>query len=226
VQRLFPNPVATTSVAEAYAAPLGRRSDRPWCSVCMVTSIDGSIVFDGASSGLSSANDFGVLVQLRELADVVIVGAGTVRAEGYGAPSKPGQRVGVVTAAGNVDPSSPLFESGAGFVVTTDDADVDPALEVVRVGTEVDPTRLLRRLDQVCDRPRVVQVEGGARLNGTFLGADLIDEIDVNTSPLAVGGGGPRLAGGGADVANRFELAQLVVDEDSFVFTRWRRRAG
>lgn len=226
MQRLLPHPVAPTSVAEAYAGPLGDRDDRPWCSLCMVASIDGSIVFEGGSSGLSSRNDFGVLVRLRQVADVVVVGAGTVRAEGYGAPSKPGQRVGVVTATGNVDPSSPLFEDGAGFVVTTDDATVDPALDVVRVGSEVDPGRLLQRLDEVCEPPRVVQVEGGARLNGTFLGADLIDEIDVNTSPLAVGGDGPRLAVGGADVAHRFELAQLAVDEDSFVFARWRRRAA
>jgi 5-amino-6-(5-phosphoribosylamino)uracil reductase len=223
VHRLLPQPAARTSIAEAYAGPLGARDDRPWCSLCMVASVDGSIVFDGLSSGLSSENDLGVLIRLRQVADLVVVGAGTVRSEGYGAPGKPGQRVGVVTATGNVDPASPLFESGAGFAITTDDAPVDASIDVLRLGSTVDPTRLLARLDEVCEPPAVVQVEGGARLNGTFLGADLIDEIDVTTSPLAVGGDGPRLTAGGVDVAHRFELAQLVVDDESFVYSRWRR---
>jgi riboflavin biosynthesis pyrimidine reductase len=56
----------------------------------MVSSIDGSTVFDGESRGLSSDNDREVLLTLRRAADVINVGAGTVRSEGYGAPRKPG----------------------------------------------------------------------------------------------------------------------------------------
>ena len=43
--------------------------------------------------------------------DVIVVGAGTVRDEGYGAPRKAGQRIGVVTRSGRLDYGSDLFSS-------------------------------------------------------------------------------------------------------------------
>lgn len=194
----------------------------------MVASVDGSTVVDGDSSGLSSENDSGVLHRLRALADVIIVGAGTVRGEGYGPPQKAGQRVGVVTASGSLDLGTALFRSGAGFVITTDDAgfDVPPGVDVLRAGAgAVDLRSAIARLSEVCPSPRFVQAEGGAALNGALLDADMIDEVDITTSPLAVGGDGPRMATGARDHAHRFELAQLAVDEQSFVYTRWRRLA-
>ena len=66
----------------------------------MVASIDGSTVVGGNSAGLSSPTDTAVLAQLRAIADVIVVGAGTVRDEGYGPPRKQGQRIGVVTRIG------------------------------------------------------------------------------------------------------------------------------
>ena len=114
-------PSEDVSVADAYGAPLGGPSDRPWVALCMVASIDGSTVFDGASGGLSNPTDIAVLLQLRSLAQVILVGAGTANTEGYGPPSG-GQRVGVVTRAGSVDFDSDLFTSGAGFVVTAADS--------------------------------------------------------------------------------------------------------
>ena len=129
-----------------------------------------------------------------------------------------------MTATGELDLRTALFETGAGFVITTDDASITENVDVVRAGSdEVDLRRAIGRLGDVCDRFAVVQAEGGARLNGALLDADLIDEIDVTTSPLAVGGGGPRLATDARDLTHRYELAQLVVDEQSFVFSRWRR---
>lgn len=224
MRRLLPEPASEVTIEEAYAASLGEHSDRLWCSLCMVASIDGSIALDGLSTGLSSTNDLAILVQLRRIADVIIVGAGTVRAEGYGVPSKPGQRVGVVTNSGEIDLTWDLFASGAGFVVTTRDATVPDGVDVLRVGTDrVDPAEMLRRLGEICDRPQVVQAEGGALLNGSFLDADLLDEINLTTSPLAVGGSGPRLTAGAVETAARYELAQMVVDEQSLMYSRWLR---
>ena len=54
--------------------------------------------------------------------------------------------------------------------------------------------------------------------------SDVIDEINVTTSPSAVGGDGPRLAAGAGAVGHRYELAQLAVDEQSFLYARWLRR--
>ncbi|HYN33432.1 MAG TPA: dihydrofolate reductase family protein [Ilumatobacteraceae bacterium] len=228
MRRLLPEPADDIAVADAYASPLGRRPDRPWVGLCMVASIDGSTVVGGNSAGLSSPTDAAVVFQLRAIADVIVVGAGTVRDEGYGPPRKPGQRIGVVTRSGDVDLSSALFTSGAGFVITTEDATFDTAgIDVVRAGTGavdfVAAVARLRLLDPACG---VVQAEGGATLNGALLDADVIDEINVTTSPAAVGGTGPRLAAGAGNHQHRFDLAQLAIDDQSFVYARWLRRRG
>jgi riboflavin biosynthesis pyrimidine reductase len=169
-----------------------------------------------------------VLLQLRAIADVIIVGAGTVRGEGYGPPKKPGQRIGVVTGSGNIDMSLPLFKSGAGFIITTQSARVEQSgrnVDIIRAGRDsVDLRAALEQFDQIHDTAQFVQAEGGALLNGTLLDADLLDEINVTTSPLCVGGEGPRLATGASTLSQRYELAQLVIDDDSFMYSRWLRQ--
>ncbi len=221
---------AEVTVDDAYAAALGRRSQRPWIALSMITSLDGSTVIHGRSGPLGNDTDAAVLRRLRTVADVVIVGAGTVTEEGYGPPRKSGQRIGVVTASGRVDLDRPLFRSGAGFVITTDETRVDgaasaPGVDIVRAGrTVVDLHMAIAGVDELCGRPDVVLAEGGPRLNGSLLDADLIDELDVTTSSRAVGGDGPRVTLGAADQQRSFELAQLAIDDDSFLYARWRRR--
>ena len=100
----------------------------------MVASLDGSTVVDGRSRGLSNPNDSEVVLTLRDLADVIVVGAGTARAEGYGPPRKAGQRVGVVSNSGRVDPSSALFTSGAGFLIVPEAAPAT-TVDTLRAGT-------------------------------------------------------------------------------------------
>lgn len=229
MRRLLPSPATDISVDDAYSSPLGTNGDRPWISLCMVASIDGSTVVDGRSAELSSPTDSAVLQQLRRLADVIVVGAGTVRDEGYGRPRTPHQRVGVVTRSGELDFDSELFSSGAGFVITFAGADVriPEHIDVICAGDgSVDLDRAIRRLDDVSTDCRVVQVEGGPALNAAMLEADLLDEINVTTSPATVGGSGPRLAAGAAPLLHRYDLAQLAIDDQSFVFTRWLRRRG
>src|SRR4026209_1207314 len=122
MRRLFDSPPDHLPVREATDVPRPRPAERPWLGVCMVAIIDGTTVIDSNSRGLSSKTDQEVLLTLRELADVLIVGAATVRIEGYGPPRKKGQRVGVVSRSGDVDTTSPLFTSGAGFLILPDDA--------------------------------------------------------------------------------------------------------
>ncbi|MET0662130.1 MAG: dihydrofolate reductase family protein [Ilumatobacteraceae bacterium] len=225
MQRLIPGPPAPTSIDEAYGAPLGSRSDRPWVGLCMVASIDGSTAVDGASAQLGNANDSAVLKQLRSNADVIIVGAGTARAECYGPPSKRGQRIGIVTASARVDVNTQLFDSGAGFLITTTSAPVAASVDTVRAGDDaVDLLTALLALGTVCDDPRVVQCEGGPSLNGSLFTRDLVDEINITTSPLVVGGDGARLATRAEALARPFELQQLLIDDESFVFSRWLRK--
>ncbi len=220
MQRLYPSPAAPITALDAYGVdrPVGQNA-RPWIGVCMVASIDGSTVFDGMSAALSSDADRDVLLTLRSLADVIIVGAGTVRAEGYGVPRKPGQRIGVVSRSGRVDLDTALFTSGAGFLILPEDAP-PCAVHSVRAGVgELDLASALRMLP---GNPTFVQAEGGPSLNGALAANGLIDEINLTTSPQLIGGSGPRLTTDSPPISHAFRLAHLLED-DGFVFSRYVR---
>ena len=217
MRRLFDHPTDHITVREAYDVERPRPSDRPWLGVCMVASIDGSTVVDSNSRGLSSPADQEVLLTLRQLADVLIVGAATVRIEGYGKPRKPGQRVGVVSRTGAVDAGTDLFTSGAGFLIVPEDAPAT-TIECVRAGRgDVDLAAALGQLDA-----DFVQAEGGAHLNGALAEAGLIDELNLTISPLLAGGDGPRVTRGSVQLASRMRLAH-VLEDDGFLFTRYVR---
>lgn len=209
------------TVREACEAPRPvPEAARPWVALCMVASIDGSTALDGASEGLSSDVDREMLLTLRVLADVIIVGAGTVRAEDYGVPKKSGQRIGVVSRNGHVDPTTRLFTSGAGFLIVPEDA---PATSIEAVRAGVGGVDLAAALRQLPGSPRVVQAEGGPRLNGALAAADLIDELNITTSPQFVGGDGTRITTHMPAAGQRYDLVQLCED-DGFLFSRYVRR--
>lgn len=190
----------------------------------MVSSLDGSIAVDGTSGGLGNPNDFEVLLTMRAVADVIVVGSGTVSGEGYGPPES-GVRVGVVTNSGSIDTASELFRSGAGFVITHHSADVPGDVEVLRAGTtEVDLVEAIARIVDIVPDVRHVQAEGGATLNGSLLAADLVDELQLTVSPMLVGGDGPRVTSGAAEMRRGFELVHVLTDTDGYLFTRYLRR--
>src|SRR6266702_4430564 len=58
--------------------------ESPWFRVNFISSIDGAATVDGSSGALGGPADHAVFPLLRDLADVILVGAGTVRAENYG----------------------------------------------------------------------------------------------------------------------------------------------
>lgn len=230
LRRLHPTPRDPIAPRQAYDVPrpsppptaAGRR---PWVGVCMIASLDGAVAVDGKSGPLGNPNDLAVLLALRELADVVMVGAGTARGEGYGPPRKPGLRIGVVTNSGAVDLTTALFTSRAGFLIAPDSAPIDEsAVDVVRAGSErVELGLALSRLDALVPDVRFVQVEGGPTLNAGLLADDLVDELDLTISPHLVGDDSARVTHGAPPVDARFALAHLLIDDDSFVFGRWVR---
>lgn len=226
LRRIHPSVTDPIGVREAYDVERHPPVDRPWIGLCMVTSLDGTVAVDGRSGGLGNPNDLEVLLTLRALADVVVVGAGTVRDEGYGAPRRVGQRVGVVTRSGRVDFDSPLFTSGSGFLIAPHDAVVDDdRVDVLRAGTGlVDLDEAVRRLHEIVPGVRHVQAEGGPVLNAALLSCDLIDELNLTLASRLSGGPGRRLAHDAPEIDRRFDLAHLLVDDDGFVFGRWTRR--
>jgi riboflavin biosynthesis pyrimidine reductase len=228
LRRVLPPPVEPTTIAETYRAERRPPPDRPWVGLTMIASLDGAVVVDGTSGGLGNPNDRDLLLTMRDLADVIVVGAGTARGEGYGPPGKPGQRIGVVTNSGNVDLTSRLFTSGAGFVIASESTPIDDTrCETLRAGTDrVDLRLALSTIDTIVPGVRHVQAEGGPTLNAGLLADDLIDELDLTVSPRMVSGDGPRLTSPGPHVDARFTIARLLVDDESFMFGRWLRDRG
>jgi riboflavin biosynthesis pyrimidine reductase len=185
----------------------------------MVQSIDGSTIIEGHSTRLSSPVDTEVVLALRRAADTIIVGAGTVRADGYGEPASRGQRVGVVTRTGRLDFDSPLFTSGAGFLIMPNDAPAPrAAVDVVRAGThDVDLPAAMRQI-----HGDFAQLEGGPALNASMFTADLVDEINVTVSPQVTGSDSPRLLRDAPPLHERYTLSHVLEDE-GFLFLRYLR---
>jgi riboflavin biosynthesis pyrimidine reductase len=190
---------------------------RPAVRLTMIASLDGATALDGRSGGLGGPADRRAYLTMRSLADVVLVAAGTVRAEGYGPPALPpalaearaarGQeglpRIAIVTRSCELPWEAPLFaDPGARpIVVTVADppagnvARAEAAADVVRAGEgSVDLAACLRALGEL--GARSVLAEGGPTLNGGLAAAGLLDELCLSIAPLLAGGGAKRILAG------------------------------
>ncbi|WP_232835751.1 dihydrofolate reductase family protein [Actinocorallia populi] len=198
-----------------------RYPEGPWLRANMIASVDGAAARDGLSGGLGNEADRRLFHRLRELADVVLVGAGTVRAEGYGAARVP---LAVVSRTLGFDYSSPLFE-GRTILVTTGRA---PGLAEARAHAEV----IVAGENSVDHRSALAQLrergldkvlcEGGPALLGQLVAEGLLDELCLTVSPVLLGGGAMRVLDGPA-VSQELALASVRQDGDH-LFLRYRRR--
>jgi len=198
---------------------------RPWVVVNMIASIDGATTVDGRSGGLGGPGDRVVFGLLRRAADVILVGAGTARAEGYRAP-RPGQgRLAVVTRTGRLAGAERIFEGHRPYLVTTERAELaelGDRAEVLRYGD--DQVALPAALAALGARGAgIVLCEGGPSLNGDLLAAGLVDEVCLTIAPVMTAGSSSRISHHPtAALDARFELAH-VLDEDGFLFLRYVR---
>jgi 5-amino-6-(5-phosphoribosylamino)uracil reductase len=182
----------------------------------MISTPDGAIDVNGRSRALGGPADQAHLLALRQRAAVVLVGAGTARLENYGPPSKHGLRIGVVTRSCDVDFSTPLFSSGAGFIVTTATAP-DVPVDCIRTGdNKIDFAAVIAQLPH-----GMIHVEGGPQLNAALFDADVVDAINVTFSPKLVGSRGPSLSQA-PHALRRFALVNTEL-RDNFVFARYER---
>jgi hypothetical protein len=82
VQHVHAEALDDTALAGLYAADDRPRPDgRPWVVVGMITSADGAATVEGTSGDLGNPTDRRVLRAVRGVADTILVGASTVRAE-------------------------------------------------------------------------------------------------------------------------------------------------
>jgi len=201
----------------------------------MVASVDGRAAVHGRTSALSGAADRAVFKLLRTLADVVLVGAGTVRAERYG-PIKEGDRppVAVISRSLDLDWDSPLFSEAARPTEVLTCQAADPArlvaarrvADVVVVGDkQVDLSQALVGL--AARGRRVVLCEGGPHLLGELVAADLVDELCFTLTPLLVGGIEPTLlVAPPFDAPRRLRLASVIEDEGALLLRFLRSPSG
>ncbi|WP_084957834.1 pyrimidine reductase family protein [Thermoactinospora rubra] len=229
MRRIHPDMVDDPDLRQAYAYP-----DRPWLRLNMVASADGAAWLEGLSAGLSSKGDRRLFGVLRGLADVIVAGAATVRAEGYG-PAKPREDrpvpppIAVVTRRLDLDLAGPLFTDAKTrtIVVTCADAPADrraaaaEVADVIVAGTDrVDFAAALAALHE--RGLTKVLCEGGPRVNAQLAADGLVDELCLTVSPLLVGGGAARILNGQAS-QTPMRLAQ-VLEEDGVLFCRYVRK--
>ncbi|MEU4656196.1 pyrimidine reductase family protein [Streptomyces sp. NPDC023723] len=236
-------------LAAAYAYPDGlggAGGPDVWLRANMVSSLDGAAQHDGRSQPISSAADMRIFGTLRALADVVVVGAETVRQEGYrpararagleearrAAGQGPVPAVAVVSAALALDFSLPLFTSPLvpTLILTGAGAPADRVAAAERAGARVvvagdgpgvDPVRAVAALTALGHRRLLT--EGGPRLLGQFVAAGVLDELCLTVSPTLTAGGAQRIATGPSlAVPHRFELASLL-EQEGFLFSSYRR---
>ncbi|MCW2832024.1 MAG: pyrimidine reductase family protein [Aeromicrobium sp.] len=196
--------------------------DRPWIRSNFVATLDGAAHDqDGRSGSLGGDIDTRVFTLLRALADVVLVGAGTARAEGYGPSSLP-----IAIVSKSLDIPETLLVPGH-VVITTADA---PAAEIERLSATVDviahgngAVDWPAVLDDLAERGwRHVLCEGGPSLHGELVGLDLVDEVCLTVAPVLASGPAPRIAHGAAAVDRAMTLSHCL-DVDGVLLTRWVR---
>ena len=215
----------------------------PTLRVNFVTSLDGSATVKGLSGGLGGPADKLVFDTLRRLADVVLLGAGTARSEGYGAMRLPDAdarwRVehglaaqpafALVSGRLDLDPASDIFAKAPvrPLVLTSASAPsgaraaLGEVAEVVSCGDDSVNPRLI--IDELVGRglPQIL-CEGGPSLFGTFIAADLVDELCLTVSPLLEGGAGIRISHGESDAARPMRLVH-VLESHGLLLTRYAR---
>ncbi len=234
------DPDASFDLGAAYVADRRpARPDRPWLVLNMVVSIDGATAVEGRSGGLGSPADHTAFVALRSVADVILVGAATVRAEHYGPPrtsaahqaqrvdrgQTPFPRLAVVSGRLDLDLTAPLFIDSPTRPLVVTAASAEPArlaevgqvAEVVAVGQEhADLQAAVAALRGL--GAGVVLCEGGPTLNAQLLAHDLVDEVCVTVAPVLAGGTSKRMIAGPApDVAATLTLDRVIEDEGTLL---------
>jgi riboflavin biosynthesis pyrimidine reductase len=221
--------------------------DRPCSGACwvmsnMVGGLDGSAAVGGRVSALSTGRDPELFQRLRSLADVILVGASTVRHERYGPVRLPPDlyqrrakaglqqpRLAIVSRSLDLPIDLPLFHGDqAPIVFTTSQSDrgrlAQTNAELVVAGDdEVDLARVIAELG--ARSLRTVLCEGGPTLLGDLIAAGLLDEYLLTLTPVIGGDALPLVVNREGVKLSHFELRH-VYDDDGSLFLRYTRRGN
>ncbi|TFV56007.1 pyrimidine reductase family protein [Mycobacterium sp. PS03-16] len=221
--------------------------DRCWVRGNMIASVDGGATADGKSGALGGAGDRTVFDTMRESADVILVGASTVRVENYsGAQLSPAARsarqqrgqaevppIAVITGSGRLDHDAKVFTRTEvpPLILTSTDAVADTGdrlggvAEVIDAsGTDPGSVDAAAALRILAGRGLLrVLAEGGPGVLGLLTAADLLDELCLTVAPVLVGGSAPRIVGGPGAVHTAMTRTHVLGDGDGYLYCRYVR---
>jgi riboflavin biosynthesis pyrimidine reductase len=217
----------------------------PALRVNFVTSVDGAVEVEGRSAGLQTPADNQVFALLRMFADGLLVGAGTLRQEGYRAvrldPPRRAWRAGrgldeyprlvVVSRRLDLSPTHPaLAESPIRpCVVTCAAAPPDRVTALAGVADVLvhgqDEVDLAGAVADLRGRGLAhILCEGGPHLFGSLTAAGLVDEVCLTMTPMLAGPGAGRITAGPAADVHGLSLAHALYD-DGTLLLRYARNA-
>jgi riboflavin biosynthesis pyrimidine reductase len=218
-----------------------------WVRGNMIASLDGGATEKGTTGGLAGPGDRALFSLMRHAADVILVGAATVRMENYSgaqfsvearqARQRRGQAevppIAVVTQTG-------VFHHDAKLFTRTE----VPPLVLTCTQTITEIRRRLGSLAEVIDAsasdPELVDgatmlkilaerglfrvlTEGGPQLLSELIEADLLDELCLTVAPILVGGVARRIATGPGEVHTMMRRTHIITDDDGYLYTRYVR---
>jgi 5-amino-6-(5-phosphoribosylamino)uracil reductase len=219
--------------------------NRIWLRANFIASLDGGATVGGTTGRLGGPGDRAVFSLLRELADVILVGAGTVRVEEYsgarptlaqrGRRQARGQsevpRLAIVTKSGHLDRDMPVFtRTEVPPLVCTCATVADRTRSVLAGLAEVvecsadDPDRVDEAtvLAALAERGLYrVLTEGGPMLFSSFVERNMLDDLCLTIAPSLVGGLAGRIATGPGQVFTAMRCAHILTDDDGYLYTRY-----
>ena len=221
--------------------------DRCWVRANMIASLDGGATDDGKAAGLAGSGDRALFARMRQEADVILVGAATVRIENYsGAQLSVAQRrerqargqsevppIAVVTHGADFDHDAKIFTRTEvpPLLLTSRDA-VDEArgrfgavADVIDAsGREGDRVDLSAVLATFAERKLLrVLSEGGPGIISLLIEHGLLDELCMTIAPILVGGQARRIAVGDGAAHTRLRRSHLLTDDEGYLYTRYVR---
>jgi riboflavin biosynthesis pyrimidine reductase len=232
-------------LADYYSYP--EDLDRCWVRANMIASLDGGATDDGTVGGLAGPGDRALFARMRQEADVILVGAGTVRIENYsGAQMSATQRlerqrrgqsevppIAVVTHTADFEHDAKLFtRSEVPPLILTCSQTVDEARR--RLGGLAEVLDASGRLTDRVDPAAVISIltgrgllrvltEGGPQLLSLFIEHDLIDELCLTIAPILVGGSARRISAGSGEAHTRMRRSHLLTDAEGYLYSRYER---
>jgi riboflavin biosynthesis pyrimidine reductase len=234
-----------TDLVELYRHPAPE--GRGWVRSNFVMSLDGSVQGpDGRSGSINTESDHHLFALQRALADAILVGANTVRFEGYRAVDlepwqlqireqeglAPYPMLVIISASADLDPLIAAPAEGVGgavMIITTAGKSADDLVPLRDAGITVleaegSALDLAHIVDQLAGTGfQRLLCEGGPRLHNDLLAAGMLDEVCLTLAPVVVGGQGLRSTSGAAlPLPSAFRLHHALYAEDGALFTDYR----